>query len=237
LSLGEVAPQPLTKSGGSIPTRGCTNPQKVHMSYAKIGLDDLTVLAKIQYGRRLIAGITGHSVLFPDPNPSIAALTTETDAMEAAYNDAKAARLTAKTLTQILDSRERTFDGAVSQLASYVDNISNGDAITIERSGFSVRATPTPVGPLPAPTDLQVHASEHAGHADLRWRGSRGAVAFNIERMEDTAEGTWEFMATTTKREASVNSMISGKKYKHRVAAVGAAGQSAWSEPVSLVAP
>jgi hypothetical protein len=207
------------------------------MSYAKIGLDALTVPAKIQYGRRLIAGITENATLFPAPNPTMAALTAETDEMEAAYNAAKAARLTAKTLTQILDGREDSFDGAVAQLASYVDNISNGDPITIERSGFSVRATPTPVGPLPAPTDLQVVASEHTGHAELRWRGPRGAAAYNIERAEDTAEGTWKFMGTTTKREASVNSMVSGKKYLHRVAAVGAAGQSAWSEPASLIAP
>jgi hypothetical protein len=207
------------------------------MSYAKLGLDDLTVPAKIQYGRRLIAGITDNPTFFPTPNPTVAALTAETDAMEAAYNEAKAARLTAKTLTQILQDRVGTFDGSVSQLASYVDNTANGDPVIIERSGFSVRATPTPVGPLPAPTDVQVEASEHPGHADLRWRTVYGAKAYNIERAEDTTEGTWKFMGTTTKREASMNSMVSGKKYWHRIAAVGAAGQSAWSEPVSLIAP
>ena len=207
------------------------------MSYAKLGLDDLTVPAKIQYGRRLIAGITDNPTLFPTPNPTVAVLTAETDAMEAAFNDAKAARLTAKTLTQILEDRVDTFSSAVSQLASYVDNVSNGNPITIERSGFAVRATPTPVGPLPAPTDLQVVASAHPGHADLRWATVYGAKAYNIERMEDTAEGTWKFMTTTTKREASVNSMVSGKRYRHRVAAFGAAGQSAWSEAVSIIAP
>lgn len=207
------------------------------MSYAKLGLDSLTVPAKIQYGRRLITGITDNPTIFPTPNPTAAALTAETDAMEAAFNDAKAARLTAKTLTQILDAREHSFDGAVSQLGSYVDNVSNGDAIVIERAGFAVRATPSPIGPLVAPTDLQVAASAHPGHAELRWATVYGAKAYNIERAEDTAEGNWKFMGTTTKREASVNSMISGKKYWHRIAAVGAAGQSAWSEPVALIAP
>lgn len=207
------------------------------MSYAKLGLEDLTVPAKIQYGRRLIAGIADNPTVFPTPNPTVAALTAETNALEAAYNEAKAARLVAKTLTQILEDKAASFGGSVSQLASYVDNVSNGDPLIIERAGFAVRATPSPVGPLPAPTDVQVKASDHPGHADLRWGTVYGAKAYNIERMEDTAEGTWKFMATTTKREASVNSMVSGKKYRHRIAAVGAAGQSAWSEPVSLIAP
>jgi hypothetical protein len=207
------------------------------MSYAKLGLDDLTVPARIQYGRRLIKGIVDNPTVFVTPNPSVETLTAEVDAMEAAYNNAKAARLAAKTLTQILEDQVDSFDSDVSQLASYVDNIANGDSVTIERSGFSVRATPTPVGPLPAPTDLQVEASEHSGHAELSWRSVYGAKVYNIERAEDTTEGTWKFMGTTTKREASMNTMISGKKYWHRVAAVGAAGQSAWSEPVSIIAP
>lgn len=207
------------------------------MSYAKLGLDDLTVPAKIQYGRRLIAGITDNPTIFVTPNPTVAALTAEVDAMEAAYNDAKAARLNAKTLTQILEDRVDSFESDVSQLASYVDNIANGDAVTIERSGFSVRATPTPVGPLPAPTDLQAEAGEHKGHAALHWGTIYGAKSYLIERAEDAPELKWGFIASSTKRSADVNSMISGKTYWHRVAAVGAAGQGPWSDPVPLLAP
>jgi hypothetical protein len=206
------------------------------MNYARIGLDDLTLPAQIQYGRRLIAGFTGNPN-FPTPNPTVAALTAATDALEAAYNDARAARLTAKTKTQLQDEKMAAFGETVSLLASYVDNASGGDATVIESSGFAVRATPSPVGPLPAPSDVQATASAHPGHAELRWRSVYGAKAYNIERAEGGAELVWKYMATTTKREASVNSMVSGKTYWHRVAAVGAAGQSAWSDPVPMVAP
>ncbi len=207
------------------------------MSYAKLGLDDLTVPAKIQYGRRLIAGITDNPTIFTAPNPSIAALTAEVDTMEAAYNDAQAARLRAKSLTQILEDRVDSFGSAVSQLASYVDNIANGDGVIIERSGFSLRATPVPVGPLPAPTDLQAAPGEHTGHAALRWGSVYGAKSYLIERAEDAPDPKWGFIASCTKREADVNSMVSGKRYWHRVAAVGAAGQGPWSDPVPLLAP
>ncbi len=152
-------------------------------------------------------------------------------------NDAQAARLRAKSLTQILEDRVDTFGASVAQLASYVDNTANGDSVTIERSGFSVRATPTPVGPLPAPTDLQAEPGEHTGHAALRWGAIYGAKAYNIERAEDAPELKWGFLASCTKREAEVNSMVSGKRYWHRVAAVGAAGQGPWSDPVPMLAP
>jgi hypothetical protein len=207
------------------------------MSYAKLGLDDLNVPAKIQYGRRLIAGITDNPTLFPTPNPSIAALTTEVDTLETAFNDAQAARLRAKSLTQILEDRVDSFSGAVSQLASYVDNVANGDGVIIERSGFSLRATPTPIGPLPAPTDLQAEPGEHTGHAALRWGSVYGAKSYLIERAEDAPEPKWSFIASSTKREAEVNSMVSGKRYWHRVAALGAAGQGPWSDPVPMLAP
>jgi hypothetical protein len=93
------------------------------MQYVKIGLDDLTVPAQIQSGRRLINGLTGNTHL-PNPNPSIAALTAATDALETAFNDAQAARLAAKTKTQLLEEQVAAFAATVSLLASYVDNAS-----------------------------------------------------------------------------------------------------------------
>ncbi len=44
-------------------------------------------------------------------------------------------------------------------------------------------------------------------------------------------------IGTSTRKEASLNTMQSGKRYGFRVAAIGAAGQSAYSDPVPLFAP
>jgi hypothetical protein len=128
-------------------------------------------------------------------------------------------------------------DLLVSQLASYVDNASGGDAEKIESAGFDVRATPSPVGPLPAPTDVQVEPSEHAGTAEVSWSPLRGAKAYVVERAADGATLNWAIIGTSTRSKASLNSMASGNRYWFRVAAVGAAGQSAWSDPVPLFAP
>ncbi len=206
------------------------------MSYAKMGLDGLTVPAKIQYLRRLAAALTGNPN-FTNPLPSVATLTAQADGLEAAYNEAQAARLVSKSKTAVQDDQTVAGDLLVAQLASYVDSASGGDATKIESAGFGVRATPTPVGELPAPTDLQVVPSEHAGSADVSWQSVRGAKAFSIERAPDAPNLNWAVIGTSTKKAASLNSMVSGMRYWFRVAAIGTAGQSAWSDPVPLFAP
>ena len=205
------------------------------MAYAKLGLDGLSIPAKIQRGRRITAALTGNPN-FPSPNPTISALTATIDTLEADYNEAQAARLITRTKTQIQEDSVVSFNGMVSLVASYVDNVSGGDATKIESAGFAVRSTPAPIGELPAPTDVQAKSGEHPGHAAVKWKSLYGAKSYNIERATDSAELTWQFMGSTTKSEAALNSMLSGKKYWFRVSAVGSAGTSAWSDPAPLVA-
>ena len=69
--------------------------ERNNMSYAKLGLDGLTVPAKIQYVRRLATAVTGNPN-FATPIPSVATLTAQVDGLETKYNDAQAARLISK---------------------------------------------------------------------------------------------------------------------------------------------
>ena len=206
------------------------------MSSAKIGVDGLNVPAKIQYIRRLATAVTGNPN-FPTPTPKLTALTAAGDSLETLFNDAQAARLASKTKTGLQDDQNAAVDLLIAQLASYVDAASSGDATKIESAGFEVRATPSPIGTLPAPTDLQVLPSEHAGSADVSWKGVFGARAYSIERAADAPVLEYSVIGNSTKKQTPLNSMVSGKKYWFRVAAIGAAGQSAWSDPVPLFAP
>jgi hypothetical protein len=210
--------------------------RKANLAYAKVGTDDLPVPAKALYLRRLAVGVTGNPNI-PDPLPAPAVLIAAADLLDERYNDAHAARLVSKTRTQALDDQSAAADLLVAQLASSVDAISAGNAAIIESAGFSTRATPTPVGQLPPPTDLRVAPSLYAGSADLRWKAVRGAVAYLIERAEDGLPLHYQFLGNSTKSRGTFNTMVSGKKYWFRVAAIGPEGQSAWSEPAFLYAP
>ena len=206
------------------------------MSLIKMRLKDMPIPDKIQFSRRIVDAMTANPN-FAAPTPALSVLTEGTEELQDAYNAAQAARQAAKMKTSLQDDRSTELDNVLAMLALYVENASDGDKARIESAGFSVRNPPAPVGPLPAPVDVQVAPSEHAGTADVIWQGVRGAKAYAIERAEDAPALDWGVIGSSTKREASLNSMVSGRKYWFRVAAIGAAGQSAYSDPVPLFAP
>ena len=206
------------------------------MSLIKLGLDGMPIPDKIQFARQIVQAMQGNTG-FPTPTPTLPALTEGAHELEDAYNAALAARQAAKMKTSIQDDRSAELDDVLTLLALYVENASNGDKASIESAGFSVRNPSAPIGTLPAPVDVQVAPSEHAGTADVAWKPVRGAKAYCIERAAEGQELDWGVIGTSTKKEASLNSMVSGRKYWFRVAAIGAAGQSAYSDPVPLFAP
>jgi len=206
------------------------------MSLIKLGLDNMTIPAKIQFGRQIVQNMTGNSN-FLEPDPPLATVTGETDGTETAFNDARTARQVAKSKTTFQDEQVAGLDWTLQQLANYVEKVSDGDKAKIESAGLSVRTTPTPIGVPPAPTDVQVVPSERPGSADLSWKSDRGYRSFTVERAEDAPTPVYQVIGNTTKKAASFNSMVSGKKYWFRLASVSPAGQSAWSEPVALFAP
>ncbi len=206
------------------------------MSLIKLGLQTLSVADKIQFGRQIVQAMTDNPN-FPTPTPTLPKLSEGSLELEDAYNNAQAARQAAKARTSVQDDRAVELDWFITQMALYVESASDGDKAKIESAGFSVRNPATPVGALPAPVDLQVAPSEHAGTADASWKPVRGAKAYAIERAEDAPALDWAVIGTSTKKEATLNSMVSRSKYWFRVAAIGAAGQSAYSEPVPLYAP
>lgn len=68
-------------------------------------------------------------------------------------------------------------------------------------------------------------------------RSAVGAKSYCVEQPADRAspEG-WRAAASSTKATAMVKGLVSGRKYWFRVAAIGSAGQGAWSETVGMVA-
>jgi hypothetical protein len=206
------------------------------MSLIKLRLNRMSVADKIQFGRQIVLAMTDNPN-FPGPTPSLPTLEAGSASLETAYNDAQTLRQAAKAKTTVQDDRSTELDWELTQLAGYVEMASDGDKAKIESAGFSVRNPPAPIGELPPPVDLQVVPSDHAGTADVRWQQVFGAKAYSIERANDAPELDWTVIGNSTKKQATLNSMVSGTKYWFRVAAIGAAGQSAYSDPVPLFAP
>jgi chitodextrinase len=66
----------------------------------------------------------------------------------------------------------------------------------------------------------------------------RNARSYVIERSPDPpTANTWTQVALVTRSRATITGLASGTKYWFRVAALGPAGQSGWSNPATKVAP
>lgn len=207
------------------------------MAQVKVGSDKLPVPDKIQFARQVVLDMTGNAN-FTTPAPTLASTTTAATALETAFNNAETARQVAKSKTAIMEAANLALNVLLMQLGNYVENTSGGDTAKIESSGYSVRNVPsTPIGDLPAPSGVSVVPSESSGTVDMKWITVRGARSYIVERALDAATLVWTPALSTTKAKGEVNTMTSGQKYWFRVAAVGAAGQGAWSAEISKYAP
>lgn len=207
------------------------------MAKVKLALKDLTIPQKIQFIRQVVTAMTGNAN-FTTPAPALAAITALVNALEAAFNVAQAAYLTAKQKTDLQTAAEQQMDAAITQLAAYVENITAGDAGKILSGGMETRADAVPIGALPAPQNLSATAGDQDGDIDLDWDNIRGAKSYRMEKSSDPITATsWQLVEVVTKSKGTVSGLTSGTKYWFRVAAIGTAGQSPWSDPATKIAP
>lgn len=207
-----------------------------NMALVKVGVTKMSVPAKIQFTRQIVLDMTNNPN-FAAPSPDLDTLSDAAASLESAYNAALQARANAKMQTSVMGQKSTLLDLLLMQEASYVQSSSGGDKAKIESAGFDVRDTPTPIGQLPAPAEPKAIPSQHPGAIQLSWKKVRGAKSYLIERALDSNQLEWAAATMSTKAKALVNTMASGSRYWFRVAAIGSAGQGAWSEPISKIAP
>lgn len=118
--------------------------------------------------------------------------------------------------------------------ANYVRAMAKGDAEVLVSSGFELQRVPQPLGVPQAPVFKLGRATGRSGELDLRWNAARGVDAFRLHiSTEDPAQGgKWEEVSITTKGRFMVTDLESYKAYWFGVTAIGAAGESALSEPL-----
>ena len=89
-----------------------------------------------------------------------------------------------------------------------------------------------------APTGLDVTMGDHDGELDLSWDPVSNAKSYLIQRSVDPNNAaSWAHAGTSTKSSTTIDGLTSGTRYWFRVCAVGALGQSGWSDPATKIAP
>ena len=202
------------------------------MSKVKLSLAGMSATEKIQFTRRIATAMELAVDQFPDPPANFDELGDLAYFLETAYNNAASARAAARTLTVVSDAAETQLDQIVTLVANYVQNVSSGDARMIALSGMAVRNAPSPVGTLTAPVGLVAVDGTGAGEVVLRWQALRGAMSYVVELTSDPQRRAWPTRKVSTRSGVRLGGLSGGTEYAFRVAALGAAGLSGWSEVV-----
>ena len=229
------------------------------MARVKLGFARLSVANKILTARSVVNQMSGNAS-YPTPQPALADVTAAADNLEKAAQEALKGG-TDKTLAKHL--AEDALNQLMSQLQDYVQVASQGDPIIIESSGMEVRKERTPASLPPAVLDARANVGGNPGEINLIWGSVATAKSYVVEMqlpqekeeplppipdaIEDdgtavmteteTATQQWIRIDTVTKRKLTVKGLNTGTVYSFRMAAINAAGQGAYSQSVSSVAP
>jgi len=176
--------------------------------------------------------------LFPTPDPSAVdyliphnALATGVNLITSLEGQLTAARAAVPGLIATLKI-------AMEARAVYVETTTNGDASKIPVSGFAVAGTPgTPIGPLPRPENVKAAMAAMPGVIKVSCEPIKGTQTYLIECREHLDGTPWQQAKVSTKSRNDITGLVSGKSYAFRIAAVGAAGQSPWSDEAVCMAP
>jgi len=205
------------------------------MAKLKLGIAKLNSADLIFFCKRVETKLTGNEN-FPDPTPSLAAITTKREELTALDIRSQTGDRTAiyerNTVAKELKNMLRT-------LSLYISLMAMGDAEIILSSGFELRKASSPTAPLSRPSDLLARRSDHAGKVKLKWRPVKNAVNSVIElTTDDPNEPTtkWSTAGLTSQSKFMVENLTPGIYYWFRVKAFGRRHQSPYSDPALIMA-
>ena len=204
------------------------------MSLVSNKYKSLTQDGRLQFAQNVITAMTGNQ-LFPVPNPTLASIQQIRTSIIAKGNEIGAAQ---DALQMKFTEKKALFDQldvALQQEAAYVQNVSGGDPVKIQSTGFDVREPAGSIGPLLPPQNVRTAFSNSEGEVLADWDAVLGAGSYVVD-CATNPNGPWAQVTVTTRSGHTLTGLISGTKYWIRVRAVGASGFGPWSDPAVKMA-
>jgi hypothetical protein len=215
-----------------------------HVKRVKVtlSLDRISIPLKIEKNKHYISSMSGNAY-FATPHPSLAEVQDANNQLETAYNNSLGGSHQAEA---ILHEKEAVVDNLVTQLGHYVEDTANNQpaiAVSIVLSaGMDVKKDALPVGDVLKPENVKAKFGDIAGQIKLSCKRPKGAKAFVWQQKSGAgnfvpSQGiTFPSGVTLSSRFVAIG-LTSGTTYTFRVAAIGAANQSDWSDVVVQMAP
>jgi len=178
----------------------------------------------------ITTSLTGNPA-FTTPNPPLSDVTAAKDEFAMALANAANGGI---ELTAIKNDKRAVLVALLRNLATYVQVACNGDLTVLLSSGFPIQKPQrNPIGVLPAPASLTVSLGARSGELDAAMPPVFGASIYNWRLARADAPAVFVQTAQTTAASTSFGNLVPGVAYIAQVNAVGAAGPSDWSQPVS----
>ncbi|MFL5743228.1 MAG: fibronectin type III domain-containing protein [Niastella sp.] len=170
------------------------------------------------------------NTFFPEPNPTVAELLKTTQEYQQSLYDAAGRD---QKLVAIKDAKRAVLRSLLTQLAEYVNTVSNGDKAMLLSSGFKLAREKDGTDDLKAISKLEVRtdAPEQATVIVKRVPGAK-AYVFEYTTGLVTNESVW-VTKTIAEPSYTFRGLQSGVKHSFRVIAVGRSEKSVLSPIVS----
>lgn len=177
----------------------------------------------------ILTGMTNNPS-YPASNPSLADVNTAKAEFVTALANAANGGI---ELTAIKNDKRVALAALLRDLAAYVQVACGGDLTVLLSSGFPIQKPQRfPIGILPAPI-ISLVLGALSGGLDAAATPVYGASVYNWRLSRADAPGVFLQTAQTTAASTSFAGLIPGVTYVVQANAVGAAGPSDWSQPVS----
>jgi hypothetical protein len=177
--------------------------------------------------------MTGN-VSYLTPSPSLTVTTAALNGFSTALANAADGGL---TLTSIKNDKRADLVALLRELANYVQSACNGDLTVLMSSGFPIQKPQRfPIGVLPAPNNLVATPGALSGELNAAVQPVFGAAIYNWRLAAASAPNVILQTAQTTAGSVTFSGLTPGIVYIIQANAVGSAGPSDWSNPVSKMA-
>jgi hypothetical protein len=207
------------------------------MARVRLNLAKLSVTEKIARGRHYVTKLTNNPA-FADPHPSLAEVNAAVDELEAASAQVQSVKSEITTRVATQEVAVKKLDGLLTRLGSYVESVAGNDNTLISSAGMEIKGSRSPATIPTTPQGLSATTGDHDGEIILSWKPVPNAYSYIIEFSLDPATpNTWSQLGIATSASKAIGNLTSGKRHWFRTKAVGAAGESGWSEHASKVVP
>ncbi len=188
------------------------------------------VIALIAFGRHLVQCMTGNA-WFPTPNPPLAQVTSDLDALDAAETLAKQR---APGAAAARDLKKKTVLDDIEALKAYVHSVMMQNIASAMAIVLSAGMSPKQFG-LRTKLPIDAFVSDVPGQAILRAKAvTKGRVAYEWQISSDSGK-TWVDLGITTDADTTAEGLVAGSVYMFRVRATVKKTTGAWTQAVTFL--